>query len=222
MARTPVIGITADLARDDRGGARHQVRCTYVDSVIRAGGTPVILPADEGARAGVLDLLDGVLITGGDDLDMRPFGVALHPMAKPVDPARQAAELALLRALDARPAMPVLGICFGMQLMGVHRGARLIQHLDDEIAGAERHRSDNIHPVTSELGSGPVASWHHQAIADAPGFEIVGRSDDGLIEAIRDRARPFCVGVQWHPERTPDPVMGLGIVRQFVDSARPK
>lgn len=220
MARMPVIGITADLARDDRGGARHQVRGTYVDSVIRAGGTPVILPADEGARAGMLASLDGVLIIGGDDIDTRPFGTPLHPMAKVMEPARQAAEFALLRALDARPGVPLLGICLGMQLMGVHRGARLIQHLDDEIAGAERHRSDNIHPVTSELGSGPVASWHHQAIADAPGFEIIGRSDDGVIEAIRDRTRPFCVGVQWHPERTADEELGVGIFRRLVDAAR--
>ena len=222
MPRKPVIGITADLARDDRGFPRHQLRSTYVESVARAGGVPVILPADEAVRAAALDALDGVLMTGGDDIDTRPFGVDLHPMARIMDPLRQSAELALLRALDARPAMPVLGICLGMQLMGVHRGARLIQHLDDVLPDAQRHRADAIHPVESELGSGPVASWHHQAIADAPGFAVVGRSDDGVIEAIRDRGRPFYVGVQWHPERTPDARMGLGIVRRFVESAGAK
>ena len=222
MPRKPVIGITADLARDDRGFPRHQLRSTYVESVAQAGGVPVILPAHEALCAAALEALDGVLLTGGDDIDTRPFGIDLHPAARIMDPSRQAAELALLRALDARPAMPVLGICLGMQLMGVHRGARLIQHLDDVLPDAQRHRGDAIHPVESELGSGPVASWHHQAIADAPGFAVVGRSDDGVIEAIRDRGRPFYVGVQWHPERTPDARMGVGIVRQFVESAAAK
>jgi putative glutamine amidotransferase len=193
-----------------------------VESVARAGGIPVILPADGALREEALAAVDGVLITGGDDIDTRPFGVELHPMAKVMDPARQASEFALLRALDARPSVPVLGICLGMQLMGVHRGGRLIQHLDDVIPDAGRHRGDAIHTVHTELGSGPVASWHHQALADAPGFEVIGHSDDGVIEAIRDRARPFFVGVQWHPERTPDQAMGDGVVRRFVESARPK
>ncbi|MBM4100409.1 MAG: gamma-glutamyl-gamma-aminobutyrate hydrolase family protein [Planctomycetes bacterium] len=222
MPRKPLIGITADLARDDRGSPRHQLRATYVESVARAGGIPVILPADGALREEALAAVDGVLITGGDDIDTRPFGVELHPMAKVMDPARQASEFALLRALDARPSVPVLGICLGMQLMGVHRGGRLIQHLDDVIPDAGRHRGDAIHTVHTELGSGPVASWHHQALADAPGFEVIGHSDDGVIEAIRDRARPFFVGVQWHPERTPDQAMGDGVVRRFVESARPK
>lgn len=222
MPRKPLIGITADLARDERGSPRHQLRATYVESVARAGGIPVILPADGAIREEALAAVDGVLITGGDDIDTRPFGVELHPMAKVMDPARQASEFALLRALDARPSVPVLGICLGMQLMGVHRGGRLIQHLDDVIPDAQRHRGDAIHAVRTELGSGPVASWHHQALADAPGFEVIGHSDDGVIEAIRDRSRPFFVGVQWHPERTPDQAMGDGVIRRFVESARPK
>ena len=96
----------------------------------------------------------------------------------------------------------------------------LIQHLHDEIADGERHRNDSIHPVTSVIGSGPVASWHHQAIADVTGFDVIGHSDDGVIEAIRDPSRPFTVGVQWHPERTSDAAMGDAIVRLVVDAAR--
>jgi putative glutamine amidotransferase len=116
--------------------------------------------------------------------------------------------------------VPVLGICLGMQLMGVHRGCRLIQHLHDEIADGERHRHDRIHAVESRLGNGPVASWHHQALGDAGPFELIGRSDDGVIEAIRDPGRPFYVGVQWHPERTPDRLMGDGIVQRLVEASR--
>ena len=74
--------------------------------------------------------------------------------------------------------------------------------------------------MTSELGNGPVASWHHQALADAGPYEVIGRSDDGVLEAIRDPARPFYVGVQWHPERTDDSVLGDGVIRRLVDAAR--
>jgi putative glutamine amidotransferase len=137
-----------------------------------------------------------------------------------MDSARQEAEFALLRALDAVPAMPVLGICLGMQLMGVHRGAELIQHLGDSLPDADRHRNDSKHPVKSELGNGLVASFHHQALGSGADFRVIGRSDDGVIEAITDPARPFYVGVQWHPERTADPVMGLGVIRRLVDAAR--
>ncbi len=218
--RNPVIGITADLITDEKGRTRHEVKETYVACVRRAGGVPVILPAIAEDRAAMLDAVDAVVITGGDDVDTRPFGIPLHPSAELMDPRRQAADFALLRALDERPDMPLLGICLGMQLMGMHRGARLIQHLHDEIADGERHRNDRIHHVTSDIGSGPVASWHHQAIADVKGFDVIGHSDDGVIEAIRDPSRPFAVGVQWHPERTPDPAMGDGIVRLVVDAAR--
>ena len=218
--RSPVIGITANLVVDEKGRTRHEVKDTYISAVRRAGGLPLMLPAIAEDRAAMLDAVDGVIITGGDDIDTRPFGIALHPKAEVMDPRRQAAEFALLRALDGRPDMPLLGICLGMQLMGVHRGARLIQHLHDEIADGERHRNDSIHPVTSAIGSGPVTSWHHQAIADVMGFDVIGHSDDGVIEAICDPSRPFTVGVQWHPERTPDAAMGDGIVRLVVDAAR--
>lgn len=218
--RPPLVGITADVAHDERGRPRHQVRSTYVDAVVAAGGVPVLLPACAPSRELALERLDAVVIIGGDDVDTRPFGIPLHPEARVMDPSRQAAELALLDALERRPGVPLLGVCLGMQLMGVHRGARLIQHLADVIPDADRHRDDRVHAVRTALGSGPVASWHHQAIADAPGFEVIGHSDDGVIEAIRDPSRPFCVGVQWHPERTADEALGVGIFRRLVDAAR--
>lgn len=216
----PRIGITADVARDDQGRPRHQVRSTYVDAVLRAGGVPLILPAEAAARRGALDAVDGIVIIGGDDIDTRPMGIPLHPMAQVMDAGRQAAEMELLRALDARASMPVLGICLGMQLMGVHRGARLIQHLGDVLPDADRHRNDGRHRVESAVGSGMVASWHHQALADAGTLALVGRSDDGVIEAVQDPSRPFYLGVQWHPERTDDPVMGDGVMRLLVEACR--
>ena len=216
----PRIGITADIARDEHGRARHQVRATYIDAVIAAGGLPIILPADANLRAELIAAVDGVIIIGGDDVDTRPLGIPLHPQAKVMDAVRQAADLALLKQLDATPEMPVLGICLGMQLMGIHHGAKLIQHLGDQLPDSDRHRNDYQHMVTSALGDGLVASSHHQALGSAAHLEVIGVSDDGVIEAIRDAARPFYVGVQWHPERTEDKTMGLGVIRRLVDAAR--
>ena len=216
----PRIGITADVARDEHGRARHQVRATYIDAVIAAGGIPIILPADASLRAELVSVVDGVIIIGGDDVDTRLLGIPLHPQAKVMDAARQAADFALLKQLDATPKTPVLGICLGMQLMGVHHGAELIQHLGDQLPDSDRHRNDYQHMVTSSLGDGLVASSHHQALGSAAHLEVIGVSDDGVIEAIRDPSKPFYVGVQWHPERTEDKTMGLGVIRRLIDAAR--
>ena len=216
----PRIGITADIARDEHGRARHQVRATYIDAVIAAGGLPIILPADATLRAELISVVDGIIIIGGDDVDTRLLGIPLHPQAKVMDAARQAADFALLKQLDATPKTPVLGICLGMQLMGVHHGAELIQHLGDQLPDSDRHRNDYQHMVTSSLGDGLVASSHHQALGSAARLEVIGVSDDGVIEAIRDPSKPFYVGVQWHPERTEDKTMGLGVIRHLINAAR--
>ena len=215
----PLIGITADLVGDYARNRR-----TYLDMVAAAGGIPVILPPHAALREEMLDRVDGVVITGGDDIDVSRFGIPLHPKAECMPAERQDAEFALLRALDERPDKAVLGICLGMQLMGVHRGCALIQHLGDVIADGERHRNDSIHAVEavrgSPLSSGAVRSWHHQALGDAKGLEIIARSDDGVIEGVIDPARRFTVGVQWHPERTEAIETGLAVVKQLVDASR--
>jgi putative glutamine amidotransferase len=184
----------------------------------------VLLPTIAALREEMLDRVDGVVITGGDDIDVSKFGIPLHPKAECMAAERQDAEFALLRALDARPDKPVLGICLGMQMMGVHRGNPLIQHLGDVLPDADRHRNDAIHPVEAERGSllksGAVRSWHHQAISEAKGFDIIARSDDGVIEGIIDPKRRFYLGVQWHPERTEATETGLGVVQTLVEHAR--
>jgi putative glutamine amidotransferase len=140
-----------------------------------------------------------------------------------MSPERQDAEFALLHELDARKDMPVLGICLGMQLMGFHRGNAMIQHLADVLPNADRHRNDGKHTVDAQSGSplksGMVRSWHHQALAEAKGFEIIAHSDDGVIEGIIDPARRFYVGVQWHPERTEATETGLDVVRRLVEAS---
>ena len=219
MKKRPLIGLSADFVDNYA-----RLRRTYLDMVEAAGGIPVILPPKAALREEMLDRVDGVIMTGGDDIDVSRFGIALHPKAECMPAERQDAEFALLKALDARPDKPVLGICLGMQLMGFHRGATLIQHLPDVIPDGERHRNDAIHAVEAERGSplcaGLVRSWHHQAITDVKGFDIIARSDDGVVEGIVDPKRRFYLGVQWHPERTEAEETGLGVVRTLIEHAR--
>jgi len=196
------------------------VHSAYVNSVKEAGGVPFLIPHIPELAADALDALDGVLLTGGDDIDMRDFGQALHAKADLMPPLRQRGEFALLRALDQRPTLPVLGICLGMQLMGVHNGCPLIQHLHDVIADGDRHVGNKIHSITGSIGSGQVTSSHHQALASAGPFETLALSDDGVLEAIRLANRSFYVGVQWHPERTQDQKLGLGIIEKLVNAAQ--
>jgi putative glutamine amidotransferase len=215
----PLIGLTPSVdVEGDR--VRVRVNATYLDMLAEAGGAGVILTPDPQLVPSYLAALDGFLLTGGPDIDPRPFGQPLHAKAEIMDARRQRFDFAMLAALEGRPEAPTLGICLGMQEMGVHAGCRLIQHLDDELARAERHRDDRVHPVSGELGSGPVASWHHQALGDAGRFEVIATSDDGVIEGIRDPRRPFYVGVQWHPERTADRTLGLGVLRRLVEACR--
>jgi putative glutamine amidotransferase len=219
MKKRPLIGLSADFVDNYA-----RLRRTYLDMVEAAGGIPVMLPPKAALREEMLDRVDGVIMTGGDDIDVSRFGIALHPKAECMPADRQDAEFALLKALDARPDKPVLGICLGMQLMGFHRGATLIQHLPDVIPDGERHRNDAIHAVETERGSplhaGLVRSWHHQAITDVKGFDIIARSDDGVVEGIIDPKRRFYLGVQWHPERTEATETGLGVVRTLIEHAR--
>ena len=219
MKKRPLIGLSADFVDNYA-----RLRRTYLDMVEAAGGIPVIFPTKAALREEMLDRVDGVIMTGGDDIDVSKFGIALHPKAECMAPERQDAEFALLKALDARPDKPALGICLGMQMMGFHRGATLIQHLPDVIADGERHRNDAIHAVEaargSPLASGLVRSWHHQAITDVKHFDVIARSDDGVVEGIIDPARRFYVGVQWHPERTEAEETGLSVIRSLVDHAR--
>lgn len=217
--RRPLIGLTPSIdVRDGRTIVR--VNATYLEMLVEAGGAPVILTPDAALIGDYVARLDGFVLTGGPDIDTRPFGVPLHEKAEIMDPRRQAFDFALLRALEREPAKATLGICLGMQEMGVSAGCPLIQHMHDVVKDADRHGNDNTHAVSSTLfGDGAAASWHHQALADAGRFEVIARSDDGVIEGIRDASRPYYVGVQWHPERTKDRTLGLGVLRSLVEAA---
>ena len=240
----PLIGITCDIVLGSAlGGAavreRHQCPDTYVSAVVKAGGTPILLPPVPELAESHARLCAGLVFIGGDDPRTEGFGAPTHPAATPLHPRRQAYELALLAAIDrvsaertaAAPA--TLGICLGMQLMALHKGGMLNQHLPDTLATAARHVKDFQHPVIPEPGnharamplsnapSGSlVASNHHQAVSNPGSLRVIARSDDGVIEAVDDPARPFYVGVQWHPERTADGALGQAIFERLVAACR--
>ena len=211
----PLIGITCDI-RDDRYIAAPNCATT----VAQAGGLPVLLPCLVERAGQFVDLCDGIIFTGGDDPIMENWGISTHEQAKPIAPQRQAFELALLNHIDTRPQIPVLGICLGMQLMGLHRGGALDQHLPSTLATADQHWGQREHPISGPLGQGTVHSHHKQAITEPGELTVVATAPDGVIEAIQDDQRPFYLGVQWHPERTKDDRLGPGLICQLVEAAK--
>ncbi|HEY1261448.1 MAG TPA: gamma-glutamyl-gamma-aminobutyrate hydrolase family protein [Stellaceae bacterium] len=214
----PVIGLTLD--HEPPGGWSqfpwYAIRENYCNAVRHAGGLPVLLPHEPDMAAEYLDRIDGLVVTGGGfDVDPALFGAASrHPSVTTKD-RRTAFELAATRgALDR--GMPVLGICGGQQLLNVALGGTLIQHIPDEIPDALPHRQPNPrneagHKVRIVAGTLlhrlagveelAVNSAHHQAVKQAgPGLVVDARAEDGVVEGIEDPRRPFCLGVQWHPE----------------------
>jgi anthranilate synthase component 2/putative glutamine amidotransferase len=190
---------------------------TYVDCVAAAGGIPLLLaPIDaddlEPAADDAAAALDGVVLTGGPDVDPAAYGEVPHGETGAPRSQRDAWELALLGAALRRD-LPVLGVCRGMQLMNVAHGGTLIQHLP-EAPGATDHRAGVARFGTtrvslladalpgSVLGAHvEVSCYHHQAIAvPGKGLSVTGHAPDGTVEAIAVDGRDFAVGVQWHPE----------------------
>jgi putative glutamine amidotransferase len=222
--QSPIIGITPDVMAD--GPPRYQTGVQYAGMIAKAGGVPIILPCLPERVNQYLSLCDGFVFTGGDDpimTDPRLGGLPMHPKAKPIDSRRQDFELTLLDALtDHAIEKPVLGVCLGMQMMGLHAGGALNQFLEDDLATADQHWNRCTHEISGELvpSGGRVMSHHRQALTDAGRLRVVARAPDGVIEAVRSEDRPFYLGVQWHPERTDDEALGLDIFRQLVDAAK--
>ena len=227
MARRPVIGITA-YAEEARWGVWEAptalIPLSYVDSVERAGGRALLVPpSDEGIEE-TLDALDGLVLSGGADLDPRTYGAEAHPKTAGVRPDRDRAELALLEAALARD-MPILAVCRGSQVLNVARGGDLVQHLP-EVVGHERHKhtpgvfadhdvrvlpGTRLHGLVGEHA--PVKSHHHQGYGRlGEGLRAAARADDGTVEAIEDPERRFALGVLWHPEEGEGAALFEGLV----------
>lgn len=218
----PLIAITADLMiRNDRPTAFSTM--TYTRSVLEAGGVPIILPPTPDHAEDLIARFDAFIFTGGDDPVTEPFGVPTHPAAVRVLDDRQRFETRLLQLLQHHPDTAVLGICLGMQMMGLVAGGSLNQNLPDTHASHTDHweHHHDIRSIDESLvPSGTTYSKHRQAIADPGSMRVLATAHDGVIEAIDDPARRFYLGVQWHPERTDNAPLGQDIINKLVRKAQ--
>lgn len=213
-AGRPLIGITTYGRVKD---GRFHLPAAYVDAVRRAGGVPVLLAPGEAHVDALLERLDGVVLSGGGDLDPEHYGGAAdHPRLQGVDPERDAFELAVARRVVER-GIPTLSICRGCQVLNVALGGTLIEHLPDVVGEDLPHRapsgerarhavevepSSDLARVMAEARPEPVSS-HHQAPASvAAPLRVVARAADGTVEALEHPEHPWLIGVQWHPEAT--------------------
>jgi len=201
---------------------------TYVNAVVKAGGSPVLIPCitDETVLEEIVSRIDGLILSGGDDIYSPLFGEELHPAVESYDLERDQYEMALVKQAVERQ-MPVLGICRGCQVINVAFGGSLIQDIPSQVPESTiNHNQEEAREVaTHSVRISPesrlhqiakaeqimVNSFHHQAVkAVAPGFEAVALAEDGVIEAIESSEEKVILGVQWHPENgalAGDPVM---------------
>ena len=233
----PVIGLTTYLEQAKTGiwdVPAAFLPKVYFEAVNRAGGIVVLLPpqpVDANVAARVLDVLDGLIITGGKDVDPARYGQEPHPATDEPRRDRDAWEDALLTAAIERE-LPFLGICRGAQVLNVALGGTLHQHLPD-VLGTTRYNagggtftentvaveaSTRLAAVLSGTDSLDIKSYHHQAIdVLADGLVVSARSDDGTVQAVELEAVPFGLAVQWHPEENPDDIR---LFEGLVEAAR--
>src|SRR3982751_2175613 len=208
-----IVVTTTPATVDDR--PVEQVNQSYVDAVVQAGGLPFVLPVLDSDDAGAALLaLDGLLVTGGGDVEPSLYGALPVPEVYGLDPARDASELALVRAA-ARAGVPVLGICRGAQVLNVAFGGSLVQHVP-AITRVDHCRRDRAHELVHDVKIDPasllasvaggtalgVNSLHHQAVDRlGAGLRAVAWSPDGVVEGLEsDDVFARLLGVQWHPE----------------------
>jgi putative glutamine amidotransferase len=233
--KRPIIAFTA-LRSDEQRSRHHVLTGPYVQAIEEAGGYPVVLPARPELAEQGLDLVSGLLLLGGGDMEARHFGQATSPKADYLNPLRDEFELAVLNSA-LRRRMPVLGVCRGLQLLNVALGGTLYQDIREEHGSTLEHNREDIpdqavHGVSldprsclaSILGStqASVNSSHHQAIKDlSPKLKAVAWAPDGVIEAAEFCGDSgFLLGVQWHPERLFNRMPEQGrLFQRFVKAA---
>ena len=229
----PLIGVNMDHRSLRKGSPSFSfVTADYCDSITNAGGVPVVIPPVLDDLNRVLDLLDGVVLIGGADLDPRNDGFMLHPSITLLDRHREQFDRMLIRLVADR-RMPVLGIGTGMQLLNVSQGGSLFYHIPEDLPRALPHRdaTDPNHRHALEVVPGSlmeriygegeirVSSMHHMAVDEvAAGFAVTARCPDGVIEAIESAMDDwFALGTQFHPEKNRGTELDIGVFEQFVE-----
>ncbi len=226
---TPIVGITT-YAENAAWGAWNVptalVPLSYVRAVETAGGRALLVPPSEHAVEQTLDALDGLVFSGGADLDPAGYDADPHPETNGIRPERDRAELTLMGAALERD-MPILAVCRGMEIMNVLRGGDLVQHLP-EVVGDEKHKhtpgvfADHDVSVADDsrlariLGDrAPVKSHHHQGVGRVgDGLVETAWAEDGTIEGLEDPERSFALGVLWHPEEDEDAALFRALVEE--------
>jgi putative glutamine amidotransferase len=229
----PMIGVTASVQAE----VRTVVHNDHVNAVVEAGGIPIVLPnlLDEENIGRLARLVDGLLVTGGDDIDPTLFGEEPHPSLGEIIPERDHFEMSLIQKL-LKQDKPILAICRGCQILNIAAGGDMFQDIytqqDRELLQHQQraprsHCSHYVHPEKDTLlwrlsrGSRfKVNSFHHQAVRRlAKGFKLSATSSDGIIEAIESESHRFVLGVQWHPEalvKKEDPY-AVRIFNEFIE-----
>ncbi len=233
----PIIGITTNQSTNANGQPTIMLMQSYVNALLQAGGVPVLIPsliAEDGWDA-LYARLDGILFSGGGDIDLRYSPGEPHPRIDGVDLERDSIELEMARAAAA-DGKPFLGICRGCQVVNVALGGNLYTHIPDQLPGALDHsypgnmRTFLVHEVKIEEGTHTakilgepiikVNSLHHQGLKDiASVLRVAGHAPDGLVEAIELPDHPFGLAVQWHPEWLTDQESTRNLFRKFIEAA---
>jgi putative glutamine amidotransferase len=237
MHSQPLIGITGGLVDSSAGVPVCQLGQAYVTAVQRAGGIPLVIPVgiEGSALATQLSRLDGVLLSGGGDIDPLLFNGAPHPKVYGISPERDAMEIALVKmALEMEK--PLLAICRGIQVLNVALGGGLYTHIQDQVEHSLKHdwfpkfpRDKLAHTVSLTCESQldqiydadeiRVNSLHHQGISRVgEGLTATAFAPDGLVEGLEVKGSSFALGVQWHPECLPDDPGSQQLFRAFIQA----
>ena len=229
----PLVGLNADFrAAKKDAPAFSYVSAGYYDAIVKAGGIPLILPpvTDETDLARLLDMLDGMLMVGGADLDPRRDGFMLHPSVRPLENRREEFDRMVMQMV-AKRKLPYFGIGVGMQLLNINQGGNLLLHIPEDLPKALPHKDplDAAHRHGLEVVAGSlmervygdgeirVNSLHHMAVDEvAPGFRVTARCPDGVIEAIESTTKWFAFGTQFHPEADSASALDLRIFEEFI------
>lgn len=213
----PIIGLTVSGERKGQS-EYNSLNCTYINAILEAGGVPLLIPmiADRDILARYINIVDGIIFTGGGDISPLYYGENPIKELGEVDERRDSYEMALF--MEAYPTnMPILGICRGCQLINVALGGTLYQDINSQIEGSYGHMSKNsatdqvYHMIRIEkesklydiFGNDTIAvnSYHHQSVKDlGDGLKATAYSYDGIIEAFESIKKDYIIGVQWHPE----------------------